>query len=101
ESICGQGSSFIFTMPLYKDEIKENHPDADSNFIITPKILSKINTKREKPNGSHTVLVIDDKPLNQRILADIIEELDWNIILADNGFQALEKIEKNKIDLII
>lgn len=101
DSTYGQGASFIFTLPLNTDPMKGEHSKKATILPGSPVIYPKKDKPKEGQAGSPTVLIVDDEPLNQRILVYIIEELGWNIVLADNGYQALDELEKNKIDLII
>ncbi len=48
------------------------------------------------------VLVVDDMASMRRILKNVLKKIGFkNIFEADDGFAALEELEKNKIDLII
>lgn len=46
------------------------------------------------------VLVVEDNLINQKLLYKILQKYGLQIKLADNGLEALELIENNKIDLI-
>lgn len=49
--------------------------------------------------GLHTVLIVDDQPEMRNYLSSILE--NKNVIEAENGIEALEKIKDHKIDYII
>lgn len=51
--------------------------------------------------NKYTILVAEDTKTVQQVLTVHLKKNNYNVILADNGVQALEKLEKNKIDLII
>jgi CheY-like chemotaxis protein len=43
------------------------------------------------------VLVVDDDPLVLRTVADMLEDLDWEVTTAESGSQALEEVERNAL----
>ena len=47
-----------------------------------------------------TVLVVDDEPDIQLFLTTVLEDAGFNVMTADNGKHALEKISEQKPDLI-
>jgi CheY-like chemotaxis protein len=48
-----------------------------------------------------TVLVVDDEPFNVEVLQQELEELDYHIIAASNGQEALHQIKRHQPDLIL
>jgi CheY-like chemotaxis protein len=48
-----------------------------------------------------TVLVVDDEPFNVDVLQQELEELDYHIITASNGQEALHQIKRHQPDLIL
>ncbi|WP_151703101.1 diguanylate cyclase domain-containing protein [Nitrincola alkalilacustris] len=46
------------------------------------------------------VLIVDDELLNRKLLADILRD-DYRVILAKNGSQAIEMVNKHQPDLIL
>lgn len=103
ESTYGKGSNFKFSLPLYdvneeEDRTNDHNEDIKDTFReVAPTI------EREKQNnlGKPTILIIDDEIPNQKALEEIINELKYNVIIANSGKQALDILGKNKIDLII
>ena len=47
------------------------------------------------------ILVVDDEEDVRGTLSDMIEGLDYQVVVAENGNEALERIKTEKIDLII
>lgn len=106
ESIYGKGSNFKFTLPVYDGGMKEQDEIAfiqektfQSNMSL--ELSPKLEREKRSNIGKPMILIVDDEPLNQKILWDIMEQLKFNIILADNGKEALDILKRNKIDLII
>ncbi|RMF92330.1 MAG: diguanylate cyclase [Candidatus Schekmanbacteria bacterium] len=48
-----------------------------------------------------TILIVDDSPLSIRMIADILSPLDYNIISAKSGIEALSLLKSTDIDLIL
>lgn len=51
--------------------------------------------------SDHTVLAVDDKPLNLRLLREMLEEEDFGVIEASDGTQALERVREMAPDIIL
>lgn len=47
------------------------------------------------------ILIVDDSFNNLVLLEDLLKELDYDVTLAHDGLEALEKINKNRPDLIL
>jgi len=49
-----------------------------------------------------TILVVDDEPRNIQVVSNVLKEInECHILYATNGEQALQRVEKNDIDLIL
>ncbi len=48
-----------------------------------------------------TILVVDDEPEYRLILRSLLMGEGWNVILAENGEQGLEKLQEDMVDLVI
>jgi two-component system response regulator (stage 0 sporulation protein F) len=49
----------------------------------------------------HKILIVDDQPGIRLLLMDVFTNEGYEVILAQNGKEALEKISKHKFDLIM
>lgn len=47
------------------------------------------------------VLIVDDNPMNQRVLATIVKKSGYTIQLADDGQQAVDYLRANACDLVL
>ena len=88
ESEENQGTTFYFTI-AFKQEKEKNikveipQKDEEINFL-------KLN-----------ILVVEDNKINQMVTRKIIESKNYNCIMANNGFEALELVKNNKFDVIL
>ena len=56
---------------------------------------------RKKYMTQPKILIVDDEPFNVDYLEQELEELDYNIITAFNGRDALDQVRNEKPDLIL
>jgi PAS domain S-box-containing protein len=83
ESLEGVGSCFIVELPL-----QETEP------------LSK-NLLSSQTLASHTVLVVEDNLFNRHLLEEILASWGQQAILAEDGLQALQFMERQRFDLVL
>ena len=88
-SELNQGSTFFFNLNLPVIEGAKPEKSPLANKIIG------YQGKRYK------LLVVDDKPHNLEVLCDMLKPIGFEVITADNAFQALEIVEKVIPDLIL
>jgi len=48
-----------------------------------------------------SILVVDDEPVATIIVKEFLSSFDYEIITAHSGFEALEKLEKNPVDILL
>ena len=128
ESEPGRGSIFSFKLPVSKEQNKfipgmperkriqriyNKELSSDNNLEL--KIFdSKNNTKEyqniknvqiheneNNENEAKTILIVDDEPINIQVLKNQLNLQNYNILVAYDGFQALELIKVKQPDLII
>ena len=51
--------------------------------------------------NNQTILIADDDKPIRRMLKEILEEKGYNISEAKDGYETIEKIEKQKFDLVL
>jgi signal transduction histidine kinase/CheY-like chemotaxis protein len=88
ESKSGNGSTFTFTIAFEHDPNKTIEIINNIQVDLTAKQIYK-------------VLVVEDNKINQLVTQKIIKKNNYICTLADNGFQALEILEKESFDVIL
>ncbi len=53
------------------------------------------------PNGRRTVLVVEDSPTEQAMIADCLYEAGYSVVLAGDGDEVGEKIRSIAVDLVV
>jgi len=49
----------------------------------------------------HQILIVDDEPVNVKVLQRKLEKSGYGVQMANNGFECLEKVEENAPDIIL
>ncbi|MBL8429021.1 MAG: response regulator [Dechloromonas sp.] len=91
-----QGSSFSFTIPLAKDPA----PTRIAQSLAVSSVEAEQELRRDF-SGTR-ILVAEDDWVNQEVIRElVVEVLNFDIIIADNGEEALELAEKQVFPLIL
>ena len=48
-----------------------------------------------------TILIVDDDPVSLSLLSKLVEKLNYGVLFAQNGVQALEALKAHPVDLVI
>jgi len=83
----GQGTQFALYFPRSQQTISKAEDDIDG--------LGK------DLHGTESILVVDDEQAIVSLTANILTEYGYRVFSAHNGLQALQLLEKEKVDLII
>jgi signal transduction histidine kinase len=84
---CGSTFSFSLSLPISKQQSLEVQPIP---VLDEMKSLSGMN-----------ILVVDDNRINRRIVAMALDDSKANIIMAENGQEAIDCFNTHKIDIIL
>ena len=88
ESKLGKGTTFKFTIAF------EHDPEKTNQIINNIKVdLSSSQIFR--------ILVVEDNKINQTVTQRIIQKNNCNCIMVDDGFQAIEILEKEDFDVVL
>lgn len=85
----GLGSVFTFRLPMKVKQLasKDKVAVSGANYVIVP-------------DRSYRILLAEDNIVNQKVVTAQFRKLGQEIDLANNGRQALDKLEKNEYDLV-
>ena len=99
----GKGSVFEVIVPYQLVSKQPQHTETNTlNGNVrhhTTTIEGKISKKSFVE--ARTFLVVDDNPLNIKLMSLLIKKWGANMIAASDGIEALEKLKKEKVDLIL
>ena len=60
----------------------------------------KFNLKKEASNRKK-ILIVEDEPMSVMVLERILKGYEFDLVIAVDGLDAIDKFKKNKIDLVI
>ncbi len=92
ESEHGKGSTFLFTVCF---------DIANEEDVIEQKQEETADCECKQETGPLRILVTEDNELNQMIALEILGTKGYQIDVAGNGLEAIEKIRENSYDLIL
>lgn len=88
ESEPGKGSKFWFVVPLSIAH--------DDQLLLVPA------TEVSKPVVlAGKVLLVEDNPINQMVASKMLEKIGLELVLAENGKQALQCLQREKFDAVL
>lgn len=92
ESQVGKGSVFSFWMPL--EPVLEPGFDANAPGGLESDTVEPVTQPAR-------ILVVDDYPTNREIVRFFLEEVGHQVVLAENGRQAVQACEEQAFDVIL
>ncbi len=90
------GVDYYLIKPYEASEIFEILQDNFKNLKIRDKELPELNKLKKKIN----ILLAEDNIINQRVAQTIFKNLGYEITIAQNGKECVEKVKENKFDII-
>ncbi|TMP03013.1 histidine kinase [Pseudoalteromonas sp. S3178] len=90
-SFEGKGSTFTFSLPLSSplpkaEQILQQYNDIDVSTLSF---------------AHYKLLLVEDNPLNQHVASAILKTKGCNADIANDGFEAIEKLTANTYDIVI
>lgn len=71
------------------------------NYINTSPVIQNISSDKELELGDKVILVVDDVPLNLKVVEVLLKPFGASVEFANNGKDALEMMKQKKYDLIL
>ena len=87
ESDLGKGTSMIIELPLIESTEMAQVKDEEVQIEVDFK--------------GKTILIVDDEPFNRELLVTILEPKGCNLLLAENGMEAIEVLQEKACDLVL
>ncbi|MEM6641693.1 MAG: PAS domain S-box protein [Bacteroidota bacterium] len=88
-STVGLGSTFWFTFKSTK--VDSDHEEPQSDTALRDQFIN------QKPR----ILLVDDNDVNRKVASNILIKSGCSVIEAVDGFQAIEKVQHQRFDLIL
>ena len=90
QSKQGSGTTFYFTI--------KSIPVPESKMEELDKKLGS--SKPLLANKNISILVVEDNLINQKVVMKVLERLGFTADIANNGFEAVEKVQQKNYDLV-
>lgn len=98
-------NKFVLTLPLVQKDVvmtsETNHeePMLHEDLMTSQNTFADENVSIDK-NKEYTVLVVEDNIEVAQMVAEKLSK-DYNVVIAENGEDGLDKLSKNHIDIVI
>jgi len=96
ESQFGSGATFFVSLPIVRLNLAE--PDMASSDMaveVDSRSMPKTTARRVR------LLCAEDNDVNRMVLRALLEPLEYDLMIVDNGLQALEAYRRDAFDLIL
>ena len=90
ESELGKGSVFYFTVCVQEGNLEELKTSNVEPLMLDDAVLSILK-----------VLLVEDNDINQEIAKEILKDMVMDVVVAENGVEALKLWEKENVDIIL
>ncbi|MFJ7369406.1 ATP-binding protein [Lysinibacillus sp. NPDC098008] len=101
QSVLGKGSTFTFTLPLSNDiqddVVTQSNNYKQEDMQIKSSIMATGIVDWSRPR----ILVVDDEPINLRVIETILTNDKYDVVTVTSGIKALECIQSQEWDLVI
>ena len=87
ESVVGEGSTFVLSLPV--------------EAVAKPAVAPRRKAASQKELHGKVILAADDHPVNRRILTLLLEPHGCQIVLVENGAEAVEAARSQRFDAIL
>jgi two-component system sensor histidine kinase/response regulator len=95
ESEYGKGSKFHFSAPFSQGEAC---PDATPSEVNTRRTVTE--SERARWRGAR-ILVAEDNPLNQQVIQEFLAKVGLDVVIAENGLEAVETAWRQSFDMVL
>ncbi|NUA46450.1 Sensor histidine kinase RcsC [Dickeya solani] len=86
----------LHELPVLLQRIYRGEDELSTAALSLPSV-----SYNRSENGDVRLLVVDDHPINRRLLADQLGSLGYQVITANDGLDALDVLAKNPVDIIL
>jgi signal transduction histidine kinase/CheY-like chemotaxis protein len=103
ESVVGQGSTFSLTIPLPPATDSVAAAEVSVDIVRPPVAVLRRPSAPPAPVPAQRppVLVVEDNPVNQRILEKMLARLGHTFITAADGLEAVQRVREARFGLIL
>ena len=101
ESEIGKGSCFTISLSCKQDEIDRLERNSSSRKATVIEPSQQVNTLLKAKKHRPTVLLAEDNMSNVLMISEYLESCGYEVVVAHDGIEAIEKAEANSPTVII
>ncbi|MBD3224727.1 MAG: response regulator [Caldithrix sp.] len=95
----GQGSIFTFVLPFSQLSVKKISQKAAQTTVTDKNDQDQI--EEEKANKPIQILLVEDNPINQKLISRMLGENKYTVTHANKGWEAIDTALQNDFDIIL
>ncbi len=96
----GRGSTFWFTVRLDKNA-QQALPESSIEWRPPAESTQQgLAANRSALNGAH-ILLVEDNPLNQQVITELLEDMGVSVCIANHGQEALDLLHRERFDCVL
>lgn len=98
ESILGDGSEFILTIPFERQPASSQplaHQPPDKQRSARQPVAAPPEFQRAR------ILLVEDNKINQQVAQELLEEVGLDVTIANHGGEAVEWLKRENVDLVL
>jgi PAS domain S-box-containing protein len=101
ESEVGKGSRFTVNLPWGKERVAQQEPIDSGHGLLTSPRVEKPDVLSETSASRGIILLAEDNLANILTIGEYLESYDYQVAVAHNGLEAIEKAQETNPDIIL
>ncbi|MFK8076082.1 MAG: response regulator [Granulosicoccus sp.] len=97
DSQIGVGTQATLVIPMLEAESPEQLP---ANNVTSLRAINAKSVTAESSKVSMRALVAEDNPINQLVIENMLEDLNCDVTVAENGIKAVELLKAERFDIV-
>ena len=104
------GFQAFLTKPVKKEKLfdcirillstPQNELDYSLNEFVTSYKVDEVKKSQPTQNDRQKILLVEDNKMNQKVAAIMLEKLGHDVVIANNGQEAVDQFKSSKFDII-
>ncbi|SIS39002.1 hybrid sensor histidine kinase/response regulator [Insolitispirillum peregrinum] len=97
DSVVGRGSAFWFCVPLGVSHETIRLP----SVAVPSQPPLSVAPPASRASGPLTILLVEDNPVNQKVVCSFLLKRDYQVVLAHDGYEGVERASRQRFDVIL
>jgi signal transduction histidine kinase/CheY-like chemotaxis protein len=105
ESFVGDWLVGVMPKPLNRytfiEQIIAGRLKAAQNIVVDEEATTEPDIIENAGNASWSILIAEDNPINQKVIATTLDHLGYDYTIVDNGVEAFEAVSNNDFGIVL